>query len=167
MLAASVERDGRESLCLLEFHDRRALATERRDLERAFECAWPEPGAPAGVLEQLAAELAAYFSGALRSFAVPLCTPGSTFRRQVWDQLLAIPYGRTISYAELAKRVSKPGASRAVGQANGDNRVAIVVPCHRVIAADGTLGGYGGKLWRKERLLALEGALSPSLLQPA
>ena len=75
----------------------------------------------------------------------------------MWAELQAIPYGETISYAELAKRIGQPTASRAVGSANGRNHISVVVPCHRVIAADGTLGGYGGELWRKEWLLKLEG----------
>ena len=82
--------------------------------------------------------------------------PGTPFQRLVWDGLRAIPYGSTLSYAELARRIGRPGASRAVGSANGRNPISIVVPCHRVIAADGTLGGYGGGLDRKEWLLELE-----------
>ena len=165
MLAASVEHDGREALCLLEFSDRRALPTERRDLERHFGSDFPDPGEALGVLAELSRELEAYFQGDLRAFGLPLAHPGTPFCRQVWEQLLRVPYGEVISYMELAHRVAKPGGSRAVGQANGRNRIAIVVPCHRVIAADGTLGGYGGKIWRKQRLLELEGVAGCRLLE--
>jgi methylated-DNA-[protein]-cysteine S-methyltransferase len=89
---------------------------------------------------------------------------GTEFERAVWTQLCRIPAGTTISYTELATRVGSPRGSRAAGQANGRNPVALFVPCHRVIAADGTLGGYGGGLDRKRRLLAHEGALEPELV---
>lgn len=155
MLAAAAG----DALCLLEFHDRRALPTEQRDLQRHFHSPWPEPTAPTGVLATLAEQIAAYFAGTRRDFDVPLITPGSPFQQRVWFHLRRIPFGATISYAELARRAES--TPRAVGQANGANRIAIVVPCHRVIDSAGTLGGYGGKLWRKERLLELEGAISP------
>jgi methylated-DNA-[protein]-cysteine S-methyltransferase len=103
-------------------------------------------------------QLKAYFSGNLRDFELPLRMAGTPFQHLVWEGLRAIPYGETISYAELALRIGRPGASRAVGSANGRNPISIVVPCHRVIAADGTLGGYGGGLDRKEWLLEHEGA---------
>ena len=108
-------------------------------------------------LREPVAQLRAYLAGELTAFDLPLRQPGTPFQQRVWAELLAIPYGDTISYAELAKRVGQPGAARAVGSANGRNHIGIVVPCHRVIAADGTLGGYGGELWRKEWLLELEG----------
>jgi methylated-DNA-[protein]-cysteine S-methyltransferase len=106
--------------------------------------------------ESIRAQLAAYFQGELREFDIPLRLVGTPFQRLVWAGLQAIPYGTKISYAELARRIGRPGASRAVGSANGRNPIAIIVPCHRVIAADGTLGGYGGGLDRKEWLLELE-----------
>ncbi len=109
------------------------------------------------VFQSIREQLAAYFRAELREFAIPLRMPGTPFQRLVWEGLQAIPYGSTVSYAELARRIGRPGASRAVGSANGRNPIAIVVPCHRVIAADGTLGGYGGGLDRKEWLLELEG----------
>jgi methylated-DNA-[protein]-cysteine S-methyltransferase len=105
-----------------------------------------------GVREQLAA----YFEGELRQFELPLQLPGTPFQRRVWQGLCAIPYGETVSYADLARRIGHSGASRAVGSANGRNPISIVVPCHRVIAADGTLGGYGGGLERKDWLLQHE-----------
>jgi methylated-DNA-[protein]-cysteine S-methyltransferase len=103
-------------------------------------------------------QLDAYFRGRLHDFELPLRMAGTPFQHQVWEGLRAIPYGETVSYAELARRIGRSGASRAVGSANGRNPIAIVVPCHRVIAADGTLGGYGGGLDRKEWLLQLEAA---------
>jgi len=168
MLAGSVTAEGPagpgESLCLLEFHDRRALPTERVELERHFRAKFPEPGEPTTLLARVGAELAEYFAAKRKDFDLPLVTPGSPFQQRVWFHLRRIAYGSTISYAELAKRVESPGGSRAVGQANGRNRIAIVVPCHRVIDSGGGLGGYGGKLWRKEKLLELEGAVAPALV---
>jgi methylated-DNA-[protein]-cysteine S-methyltransferase len=104
-------------------------------------------------------QLDAYFEGELETFDVPLSMAGTPFQKQVWQGLREIPYGTTISYAELARRVGRAGASRAVGSANGRNPIGIVVPCHRVIAADGTLGGYGGGLDRKEWLISHEAAV--------
>jgi methylated-DNA-[protein]-cysteine S-methyltransferase len=103
----------------------------------------------AAVVEQLEA----YFAGSRETFDVALDLQGTDFQRRVWTGLLEIPYGETMSYGELARRVGRPGASRAVGLANGRNPVAIIVPCHRVIGADGTLTGYGGGLDRKVWLL--------------
>ncbi len=102
------------------------------------------------------AQLDEYLAGGRRDFEVPLRLQGTAFQQRVWAALCEIPYGGTISYGELARRVGTPGGSRAVGLANGRNPVSIVVPCHRVIAADGTLGGYGGGLERKRALLDLE-----------
>ncbi len=113
-----------------------------------------------GQLLHLAGEqLAAYFAGRLRVFALPLDEGGTSFQRQVWQALRGIPYGRTCSYAELAAAVGRPRACRAVGNANGKNPLPIVTPCHRVIHADGGLGGYSAGLSVKRFLLALEGAV--------
>ncbi len=103
-----------------------------------------------------AAQLTAYFAGQLTEFDLPLSPAGTDFQRKVWAGLQAIPYGQTVSYGELARRLGRPAASRAVGLANGRNPIAIVVPCHRVIGADGSMTGYGGGLDRKRFLLALE-----------
>jgi methylated-DNA-[protein]-cysteine S-methyltransferase len=103
-------------------------------------------------------QLDEYFAGTRTRFDVPMLLEGTEFQRAVWAQLCAIPYGSTISYGELARRVGNPRASRAVGLANGRNPIAVIVPCHRVIAADGSLGGYGGGPDRKTALLDLEGA---------
>lgn len=101
-------------------------------------------------------QLQAYFAGELLEFNLPLAQDGTPFQQRVWTELRKIPYGTTISYAELARRVGQPGAARAVGSANGRNGIGIIIPCHRVIAADGTLGGYGGGLDRKRWLLEHE-----------
>jgi methylated-DNA-[protein]-cysteine S-methyltransferase len=102
-------------------------------------------------------QLTEYFAGSRRVFELPLRLQGTDFQRRVWRELTEIPYGETWSYGELAKRIDSPSASRAVGLANGRNPIAILVPCHRVIGADGSLTGYGGGLDRKRWLLAHEG----------
>jgi methylated-DNA-[protein]-cysteine S-methyltransferase len=116
---------------------------------------WPQdPNAFGDVVDQLKA----YWEGDLKEFEVTLSLKGTEFQQRVWRALQQIPYGQTVSYAELADEIGAHNAQRAVGSANGKNPIAIIVPCHRVIAADGTLGGYGGGLDRKCFLLALEGA---------
>jgi O-6-methylguanine DNA methyltransferase len=107
-------------------------------------------------LDRLQSELASYFAGSLRKFSVSLAYPGTAFQRRVWEQLLTIPYGQTRSYEDLAIALGDRKAVRAVGRANGLNRISIVIPCHRVVNKDGGLGGYGGGLRRKEFLLDLE-----------
>jgi AraC family transcriptional regulator of adaptative response/methylated-DNA-[protein]-cysteine methyltransferase len=140
-------------VCLLEFSDRRMLETELRDLSRRLGAVVPGSNAH---LDALEAQLPEYFSGRRSAFEVPLDLVGTPFQKTVWEALLRIPFGATRSYGSLAREVGRPGASRAVGRANGQNRVAIVVPCHRVVHEDGTLGGYGGGLRRKQHLLDLE-----------
>ena len=108
------------------------------------------------VLKETARQLAEYFAGERTTFDLPLAAEGTPFQRRVWEALCAIPYGETVSYGELARRIGQPTASRAVGLANGRNPISIVVPCHRVIGSSGKLVGYGGGLERKETLLALE-----------
>jgi methylated-DNA-[protein]-cysteine S-methyltransferase len=117
---------------------------------------WSEDG---GVepLPEAVRQLTEYFAGERREFDLPLRLQGTAFQQRVWQELAKIPYGVTWSYGELAKRISKPSASRAVGLANGRNPISILVPCHRVIGADGSLTGYGGGLERKRWLLAHEG----------
>lgn len=107
-------------------------------------------------LQAAVEQVRAYLAGELRKFDLLIRQPGTEFQQSVWRQLQRIDFGETASYRDVAARIRKPAAVRAVGSANGRNRIAIVVPCHRVIAADGTLGGYGGGLWRKEWLLKLE-----------
>lgn len=122
--------------------------------------AQPRPSSQAAeILRQTASELDEYFAGARREFEVPLDLRGTPFQKRVWDLLLAIEYGRTCSYVDLARFLGDEKKTRAVGGANGDNPIAIIVPCHRVIAADGTLGGYAGGLERKRWLLEHEGVL--------
>ena len=143
-----------DGVCLLEFSDPERLDAQLAALRRQFDC----PVAPGwnDHLERLAGELTAYFAGKLTAFGVPLDCPGTPFQRTVWAQLLKIPYGETRSYKNIAGAVGAPLGSRAVGRANGQNRVAVVIPCHRVVNNDGRLGGYGGGLWRKQFLLDLE-----------
>lgn len=144
------------SLHLLEFADRPALPRELSRLREAVK-GRIGLGRPAPI-EQAAAELAAYLAGNLRQFDTPLTLHGPPFTRAVWQALRDIPAGETISYSALAHRLGRPTATRAVARANGANQIAIMIPCHRVIGADGSLTGYGGGLWRKERLIALERA---------
>ena len=150
MIAGATE----DALCLLEFADRESLETK---LERAADRldAVLAPG-ETEVTRLATDELARYFAGELTTFATPLDVPGTGFQQAVWSALREVPYGETISYGEQARRIGRPDAVRAVARANGDNRIAIIVPCHRVIGADGSLTGYGGGLWRKRRLLELE-----------
>lgn len=107
-------------------------------------------------LREAIKQLRAYFAGELEDFDLPLAPEGTPFQQKCWNQLCKIPYGATISYGELAKRIGNPNASRAVGLANGSNPIPIVIPCHRVIGSNGKLTGYGGGLPIKEKLLALE-----------
>jgi len=107
-------------------------------------------------IDQMEEEFDLYFKKKLKTFTVPLDYKGTPFQKTVWKELLKIPYGETRSYGNIARQLDKPGAMRAVGKANGDNYLPIVIPCHRVIEATGKLRGYGGGLWRKKYLLELE-----------
>ena len=109
-----------------------------------------------GLFGELTTELDRYFRGGLKEFSIPVLAPGTDFQRSVWNRLRAIPSGATRSYAEIAAEIGRPTAVRAVARANGDNRIAVLIPCHRVIGSDGKLTGYGGGLWRKQRLLEIE-----------
>jgi AraC family transcriptional regulator of adaptative response/methylated-DNA-[protein]-cysteine methyltransferase len=140
--------------CLLEFADRRMLESQLRILSRRLGMALVPGSDPH--LDALARQLEEYFAGRRTRFDVPLDLPGTPFQREVWSALQRVPYGETRSYAALAAEIGRPGAARAVGRANGQNRLAIVVPCHRVVNEDGSLGGYGGGLRRKRHLLDLE-----------
>lgn len=141
-------------VCLLEFTDRRALEAQLAEVRKRFGGA-VVPGQHK-LLDRLRDELDRYFEGKLRRFTVPLTYPGTAFQRAVWSALLKIPYGQTRSYEDVARMVGDRAAVRAVGRANGQNRIAIVIPCHRVVNKNGQLGGYGGGLWRKQLLLDLE-----------
>ena len=123
-------------------------------------------GPSVAVLAAARAQLAAYFAGERSTFDLPLDPRGTPFQRRVWSALCDIPFGETISYAELARRVGDPRAVRAVGGANGRNPLPLVVPCHRVIGADGSLTGFGGGIDRKRWLLQHEGAMADPLELP-
>jgi AraC family transcriptional regulator of adaptative response/methylated-DNA-[protein]-cysteine methyltransferase len=144
----------RGGLCLLEFTDRRGLEREMADLRRRLHV--PVVAGEAEPIGRLRGELALYFEGKLKTFTVPLFLAGTPFEERVWRELGNIPYGETRSYEDVASKLGIPRGTRAVGSANGRNRIAILVPCHRVVRKDGTLGGYGGGLWRKQRLLEIE-----------
>jgi len=132
-------------LCYISFADKKRAVKLHRD--------WTESQKP---FAEVIRQLRAYFRGDLKEFDVPLNMAGTPFQLRVWESLREIPYGETTSYGELARRIGKPEAVRAVGTANGSNPIPIIVPCHRVIGSDGSLTGYGGGLSVKEKLLALE-----------
>ena len=123
--------------------------------------AWVEDRA-AAPLAECARQVAEYLEGKRRAFDLPLAPEGSEFQRRVWIEIARIPYGETVSYAQLARRSGAPGAARAAGAATGRNPLSIIVPCHRVVGTDGSLTGYAGGIERKTRLLEIEGAL-PSI----
>lgn len=143
-----------DALVMLEFADPERLQPQMDGLvERSFgsirEGEHPLHSVVAGQLNE-------FFAGSRQEFDLPLKLVGTEFQKRVWELLLTIPFGQTRSYGDLARELGDPDLTRAVGMANGANRIAIVVPCHRVIGADGSLTGYGGGLWRKKRLLELE-----------
>jgi len=150
MIAVAADR----GLALCEFSDRPMLPTQFRRLESLLGGEVIEHRHEH--LDQARRELDEYFSGQRQEFSVPLVLDGSTFQQLVWQELRRIPCGRTTSYEVIARAIGRPNAARAVGRANGDNRLAIIVPCHRVINADGSLSGYGGGRRRKRWLLAHE-----------
>lgn len=151
MVAGATE----EGVCLLEFTDRRQLEGQLEPLRRRL----GRPMVPGRNehLVELEAQLARYFDGQLRTFTIPVVARGTPFQEEVWSALREIPYGVTTTYEDLARTIGRPLAVRAVGRANGMNRIAIVIPCHRVVNKDGQVGGYGGGRRRKEWLLGLEG----------
>jgi len=151
MVAAAVE----EGVVLLEFGDIARLEQQAPTLRKWFH--GPVVAGKHRHLAQLFRQLEEYFAGARREFTTPLVLRGTPFELSVWNALRAIPFGTTCSYADVARVVKNPKAVRAVGSANGRNRLAIIVPCHRVVNTGGKLGGYGGGLWRKVRLLEVEG----------
>lgn len=147
-----------DRLHLLEFAGRRALRTEMRRLS-AMVRGRIGIGRTA-VTDLLERALSDYFTGKCADFTVPLAMHGTPFQRQVWQALLDIPAGRVCSYGDIASRIGRPTATRAVARANGANQIAVLIPCHRVIGADGSLTGYGGGLWRKQELLRIEACYS-------
>jgi AraC family transcriptional regulator, regulatory protein of adaptative response / methylated-DNA-[protein]-cysteine methyltransferase len=143
-----------EGVCLLEFTDRKMLETEFTQLAKTLNAVIVQgENDHFNLLEQ---QLEEYFAGKRQAFTVPLFTPGSDFQNEVWSMLRNISYGETRTYTQQANAIDKPAAVRAVANANGLNKISILIPCHRVIGADGSLTGYGGGLWRKQWLLDLE-----------
>ncbi|MFK7731042.1 MAG: bifunctional transcriptional activator/DNA repair enzyme AdaA [Pseudomonadales bacterium] len=143
-----------EGLCLLEFDDRKAMAQQLSRLQRVLDAQFVAGEHP--IFDLLERQLIGYFKGELTQFSVPLQFAGTEFQKNAWQALVDIPYGQTRSYADQAIAIGKPAAVRAVARANGQNALAIIVPCHRVVGKDGKLTGYAGGLWRKQKLLALE-----------
>lgn len=150
MYAGATEK----GICLFDFTDRRMLETEFKELTKYLN-AVILPGENEHI-KLLKKQIGEYFKGERKTFSVPLDAPGTEFQKSVWNVLRKIPYGKTISYKTEAINLGKPEAVRAVANANGHNRISILIPCHRVIGEDGTLTGYGGGLWRKQWLLDLE-----------
>lgn len=160
ILAAATET----ALVLFEFPHRRMIDTQLERVRRALGCEL-EPG-ESPVFRLLRTQVDEYFAGRRRDFTVPLHVPGTEFQTRVWDALRQIPSGTTTTYGRLAASIGQPNAVRAVARANGDNRVAILIPCHRVIGSSGELVGYGGGLWRKKKLLELEARAEALTLFP-
>lgn len=141
-------------LCLLEFMERKNLAAELEQLQKLMKVELTQAAHPC--LEQAQREMDEYFAGTRKQFGVPLHTPGTEFQQNVWQALLQIPYGVTRTYKEQALILGNLPAIRAVAHANGMNRIAIIIPCHRVIGHNGNLTGYAGGIWRKKWLLEHE-----------
>lgn len=151
MLAGATEK----GICLFEFTDRRMLETQLTRIKKIFKADLISGSSKH--FDILNEQMEEYFTGKRKEFTFPLVIDGTPFQEKVWKALLKIPYGETRSYKDQAKSIGNPKAVRAVANANGDNRIAIIIPCHRVIGANGKLVGYGGGLWRKKYLLGLEG----------
>jgi len=147
MIAGSVE----EGICLCEFSDRNILKAELNDLKKYLRQEIDE--GENDHIKNLRLQLNEYFAGTRKLFDIPIIAPGTEFQKKVWNELLNIPYGSTISYRQQADALKNPLAIRAIASANGMNRIAIIIPCHRVIGSNGSLTGYGGGLHRKKWLL--------------
>ncbi len=143
--------------CSFEFHDRGGFERIKARMMKRYKREMKEGNSK--LLNEMEKQAKEYFNGKRREFDFPLDQKGTSFELSVWKKLMNIPYGETRSYGEIAEELGKPGASRAVGRANGANYIPIIVPCHRVIDASGELHGYGGGLWRKRWLLEHEGAI--------
>ncbi|WP_212002975.1 bifunctional transcriptional activator/DNA repair enzyme AdaA [Chitinophaga sp. HK235] len=152
MYACAVE----EGICLLEFTDRKMLETEFRYLSRTLNATIVQGDNPH--FETLESQLKNYFEGQRKTFTVPLFTPGSVFQQSVWKALQQVSYGTTQTYKTQATTLGNPDAVRAVANANGMNKISILIPCHRIIGTNGNLTGYGGGIWRKQWLLDFEKA---------
>lgn len=157
MIAGATDK----GLCFLEWHDRGGVERIKQRVEKRYKI--PLVKGNNQHLDKLEKELDDYFDERLKKFEVKIDVAGTSFENKVWEQLLLIPYGETRSYGQIAEHLGKQGAQRAVGRANGANYLSIVIPCHRVIEANGNLRGYGGKLWRKKYLLELEAGLKPKI----
>lgn len=153
MYAAAVE----EGICMLEFTDRKMLETEFKDLAKSLNATIVQGENPH--FKTLEKELAEYFDGNRTEFTVPLSPVGTEFQKSVWKVLLKIPYGETWNYKKQSEVLGDVKKVRAVANANGMNKISILIPCHRVIGSNGTLTGYGGGIWRKQKLLELEKAI--------
>jgi AraC family transcriptional regulator of adaptative response/methylated-DNA-[protein]-cysteine methyltransferase len=152
MIAGATDK----GLCLFEFADYKSVELQFRQLTETFKAPLVQGDHPH--FHTLRSQLAEYFKGVRRNFDIPLDLAGTEFQKKVWLSLKKIPYGCTTNYAKQAERLGKPSAVRAVANANGKNKISIILPCHRVIGADGCLTGYGGGLWRKKKLLEFEQA---------
>jgi len=150
-----------EQLCLCDWRYRRMRESIDLRVTRGLDARYVEAVHP--VITQAISELEEYFEGDRDTFEVPLLTVGTDFQKQVWDELLKIPYGQVVTYAQLATRINKPDALRAVGTANGANALSIFIPCHRIQGSNGALVGYAGGLRAKEKLLALESNVQSDL----
>lgn len=144
-------------ICMLEFSDRKALPTELKEISKHFDANIVQGENPH--FKTLEKELEEYFEGKRKDFTVPLSPVGTDFQKKVWEILRTIPYGTTRTYQQQADILGNPKAVRAVANANGLNKISIIIPCHRVIGTNGTLTGYGGGIWRKQKLLELEKAI--------
>jgi AraC family transcriptional regulator of adaptative response/methylated-DNA-[protein]-cysteine methyltransferase len=147
--------------CIFEFADRGGLERIKARLLRRYRISLIE--GTNKHIDMMTKQVGEYFAGKRKEFSLTFDLKGTPFERSVWEELLKIPYGETRAYGELAAKLGKPGAARAVGRANGANYIPIIIPCHRVIDANGSLHGYGGGLWRKKWLLEHEGATPKQL----
>lgn len=150
MIAAATDK----GICMFEFADYKLLELELRQLAASFKAPLVQGENP--LFDTLRKQLDEYFNGERREFDIPLDLAGTEFQKEVWLSLLKIPYGCTTTYGKQAELLGKPSAVRAVANANGKNKISIILPCHRVVGADGTLTGYGGGIWRKKKLLEFE-----------
>ena len=150
MIAAATDK----GICMFEFTDYKLLELELRQLAVSFKAQLVQGENPH--FDTLRKQLNEYFKGERKDFDIPLDLAGTEFQKQVWLGLLKIPYGSTITYGKQAELLGKPSAVRAVANANGKNKISIILPCHRVIGSDGSLTGYGGGIWRKKKLLEFE-----------
>lgn len=150
MIACATDK----GICLLEFSDRKMLETELKQISKTLKA--PIIQGEHKHFEELRKQVDLYFQGELKEFNLPIHMVGTDFQKQVWNILLRTPYATTSSYAKQAELLDKPTAIRAVANANGMNKISIIIPCHRIIGSNGSLTGYGGGLWRKEYLLKLE-----------